>query len=249
MQNVAYVGLSRQMVLQREIDVIANNVANVDTTGFKVEALMVQSSAQKMGGSSAGSPLNNSVNFPMDAGVVRDFSQGELKRTGGDLDMAIQGEGFFKVQTQNGERYTRDGAFSVDDQGRIVTATGDPVEGDGGDITLDPKKGRPSISADGTVSQQGQVIGKISLVTFSSLSALSKDGGGLFSNDTNLQPQPATGKVRQGVLEQSNVQPIMQITQLIQVSRAYDNISQMMDTTDQLSSSAIDRLGKPPTTN
>ena len=244
MDNVLYVGLSRQMVLQHEIEVIANNVANVDTTGFKVEALMVQTDPEKVKSGGAGSPLNNSVNFPLDAGVVRDFSQGELKRTGGDFDVGIQGDGFFKVQTAAGERYTRNGAFTLDDQGRIVTADGDPLQGDGGDITLDPKKGPPSISADGTVSQQGQQVGKIALVNFDSLSALTKQGAGMFSNDTNLQPTAATGKIRQGVLEQSNVQPILQITRLIQVSRAYENVSQMMDQNGQLSTNAIDRLGK-----
>ena len=244
MDNVLYVGLSRQMVLQHEIDVIANNVANVDTTGFKVEALMVQTDPEKMK-TAPGSPLSPSINFPLDAGVVRDFTQGELKPTGGALNMAIQGQGFFKVSTPNGERYTRDGAFTLDAQGKLVTADGDAVQGDGGDITLDAAKGPASVSADGTVSQQGQVVGKLGLVTFSSLSALTKQGDGLYSNDTNLTPQPTTdSKVRQGMLEQSNVQPIMQITRLIQVSRAYENVSQMMDQTGQLSSSAIDRLGK-----
>ena len=243
MQNVLYVGLSRQMVLQHEIDVIANNVANVDTAGFKVEALMVQTDPERVK-QAAGSPLNNSVNFPLDAGVVRDFSQGELKPTGGSLNMAIQGEGFFRIQTAAGERYTRDGAFTLDAQGRVVTAAGDRVQGDGGDITLDPLKGSPTISADGTVSQAGERVGKVALATFSSLSALTKQGSGLYSNDSNLQPTPSDAKVRQGMLEQSNVQPITQITRLIQVSRAYENVSQMMDQTGQLSTNAIDRLGK-----
>ena len=243
MQNVLYVGLSRQMVLQHEIDVIANNVANVDTSGFKVEALMVQTDPERMK-QTPGSPLNNSVNFPLDAGVVRDFSQGELRPTGGALNMAIQGQGFFRIQTAAGERYTRDGAFTLDAQGRVVTAAGDPVQGDGGDITLDPLKGAPSISEDGTVSQQGQRVGKVALVNFASLSALTKQGSGLYGNDTNLQPTPSDAKVRQGMLEQSNVQPITQITRLIQVSRAYENVSQMMDQTGQLSTNAIDRLGK-----
>lgn len=245
MDNVLYVGLSRQMVLQHEMEVIANNVANVDTTGFKVEALMVQTDPEKVQNTpGGGSPLNNSVNFPLDAGVVRDFTQGELKRTGSDLDLAVQGKGFFRINTANGDRYTRDGAFTLDAQGRIVTADGDPVQGDGGDIILDPKKGPPSISADGVVSQQGAVIGKVALVSFDNLAALTKQGDGQFSNDSNLATVPADGKVRQGMLEQSNVQPILQITRLIQVSRAYENVSQMMDQTGQLSTNAIDRLGK-----
>ena len=246
MDNVLYVGLSRQMVLEHEIDVISNNVANVDTTGFKVEGLMVQTDAEHTQVDPT-SPMLANVNFPLDAGVVRDFSQGELKPTGGALNLAIQGQGFFKISTAKGERYTRDGAFTMDPQGRVVTADGDPVESDGGNITLDPLKGEPSISADGTVSQQGQIVGKIALVNFSSLSALSKEGDGLYSNNTNLQPQPATAQIRQGMLEQSNVQAITQITRLIEVSRAYEHISQIMDQTSQLSSSAVDRLGKVST--
>jgi flagellar basal-body rod protein FlgF len=246
MDNVLYVGLSRQQVLQHEIDVISNNVANVDTTGFKVEALMVQTDAEHTQVDPT-SPMLANVNFPLDAGVVRDFSQGELKTTGGALNLGIQGQGFFRVQTANGERYTRDGAFTLSAQGQIVTADGDPVVGDGGPITLDPLKGQPSISADGTVSQQGQIVGKLGLVNFASLSALSKEGNGLYANNTNIQPQPATAQIRQGMLEQSNVQPITQITRLIEVSRAYETVAQMMDQTAQLSSNAVDRLGKVST--
>jgi flagellar basal-body rod protein FlgF len=233
-------------VLEHEIDVISNNVANSDTTGFKVEALTVQTDPERTMVDPT-SPLLSTVNFPLDTGVVRDFSQGDLKATGGALNLAIQGQGFFRISTTNGERYTRDGAFTLDAQGRIVTADGDPVQGDGGAITLDPLKGQPSISADGTVSQQGQIVGKVSLVNFATLSALTKQGNGLYSNDTNLQPQPVTSQIRQGMLEQSNVQPILQITRLIQVSRAYEHVSQMMDQTSQLSSSAVDRLGKVST--
>jgi flagellar basal-body rod protein FlgF len=244
MDNVLYVGLSRQMTLQRELDVISNNVANVDTTGFKLESLMVETDAEHLPVDAADTSLPN-VNFSLDAGVVRDFSQGGLKETGGPLSMAIQGQGFFKVTTPRGERYTRDGRFQLDAQGRLVTASGDPVQGDGGDIVLDPLKGSPKVAADGTVSQENQTVGKIGVVTFSSLSALAKDGDGYYRNDSNLQPQAAPDAlVRQGMLESSNVEPITQITRLIQVSRAYESIANMMDQTGQLSSSAVDRLGK-----
>ena len=244
MDNVLYVGLSRQMTLQREMDVIANNVANVDTAGFKLESLMVETDTEHLPVDPTNVNLPN-VNFSLDAGVIRDFSQGALKETGGPLSMAIQGQGFFRVMTPNGERYTRDGRFQLDAQGRVTTADGNPVQGDGGDIVLDPTKGAPKVAADGTVSQQNQTVGKIAVVTFSSLAALTKQGDGLYSNDSNLQPTPTTdAQVRQGMLESSNVNPITQITQMIQVSRAYENIANMMDQTSQLSSSAVDRLGK-----
>ena len=244
MDNVLYVGLSRQMTLQREMDVIANNVANVDSAGFKVESLMVQTDTEHLPVDPANSALPN-VNFALDAGVVRDFGQGALKETGGTLNLAVEGEGFFKIMTPAGERYTRDGRFTMDAQGRVVTAEGSAVQGDSGDIVIDPQKGPPRIAADGTVSQGNQTVGKLALVTFSSLTALAKDGNGLYRNVSNLQPQPADkSHVRQGMLESSNVEPITQITRLIEVSRAYENIANMMDQTGQLSTQAVDRLGR-----
>jgi flagellar basal-body rod protein FlgF len=243
MDNVMYVGLSRQETLQRELAVVANNVANVDTAGFKVESLMVQTDTEKLSGA-GGDGAPPSVNFALDAGVARDFGQGALKQTGAPLNMAIEGEGFFKVQTPAGERYTRDGRFGMDATGRIVTASGQPVQGDGGDITLDPAKGPPMIAPDGTISQEGQIVGKVAVVTFTSLAALAKDGDGLYRNVSNLQPQPADKiRVQQGMLEASNVEPITQITRLIEVTRAYESISRMVDQTGDLSSQSINRLG------
>ncbi len=237
-----YVGLSRQMTLQHELDVIANNVANVDTAGFKLESLMVQTSAQTLPSGGAGPSV---VDFAYDVGVVRDFNQGSLKRTGATFDLAVEGEGFFKVSTPTGERYTRDGRFSLDGQGRLVTQSGQPVQGDGGDIVIDPTKSAPMIAADGTISQDGQILGRVSVVNFSSLSALSKDGDGLYRNVSNLQPQTnESARILQGMVESSNVDPITQITKLIAVSRAYESIAQMMSNTADLSAQTIDRLGR-----
>jgi flagellar basal-body rod protein FlgF len=242
MDNTMYVGLSRQMILQRELDVIANNVANVDTAGFKVESLMVQTDQEQL---PSGGAAPATVNFVLDAGVARDFSQGSLKQTGAPLDVAIQGDGFFRISTPNGERYTRDGRFSMDGQGRLVTSSGQPVQGDGGDITIDPTKGPVKIAADGTVSQGTGILGKISVVGFASLSGLSKDGDGLYRNDSNLQPTPSSSaELRQGMVETSNVNAISQITHLIQVQRAYEAISQMVAQTGDLSKTTVDRLGR-----
>ncbi len=242
MDNVMYVGLSRQQTLQHELDVIANNVANVDTAGFKLESLIVQAEPRTLpSDGSSGSTLN----FAYDAGVVRDFREASLKQTGAPLDVAIDGEGFFKVKTASGDRYTRDGRFSMDAQGRIVSQSGQPVQGDGGDITLDPTKGEPKIAGDGTISQGTETVGKLAVVSFASLSALSKDGDGLYRNDSNLQPQAATSaRLRQGMVEGSNVEPITQITRLIEVSRAYENIAKMVSDTGDLSTRTIDRLGR-----
>ncbi|MGZ8363892.1 MAG: flagellar basal-body rod protein FlgF [Caulobacteraceae bacterium] len=242
MDNTLYVGLSRQMTLRRELDVIANNIANADTAGFKLESLMVSAEEKPL----SGGGVSSAINFNLDSGVARDFSQGGLKQTGATYDLAVEGEGFFKIGTDRGERYTRDGRFAVDGVGKLVNASGHAVLDDGGgEITLDPVLGDPTIGADGTVSQKGQVVGKVGVARFGSLAALSKDGDGLYRNVSNLQPETATdSKVRQGMIETSNVQPIVQITRLIEVSRTYETIARLMGQASDLSSRSIERLGR-----
>jgi flagellar basal-body rod protein FlgF len=243
MDNSLYVGLSRQVVLRREMDLIANNIANTDTTGFKVESLMEKTDPQQPAFNIGGA---TPIKFVTSDGVARDFGQGGLNRTGATLDLAIEGQGFFKVTTPQGERYTRDGRFRTDDAGRLVTQGGYPVldEG-GGEITLDPQKGQVTIAEDGTVSQGAEQIGKVGVATFADLSGLEKAGDNLYRNTSNLQPQPAdSARIRQGMLEASNVQPILEITRMIEVSRAYESVAKMMDSQADLSASAIQRMGR-----
>jgi flagellar basal-body rod protein FlgF len=240
MDNAIYVGLSRQMLIERELDITANNLANVDTVGYKFESLL--NSADPVSTGAPGQPPSQ-ITFVTGNGVSRDYSQGALTQTGAPLDLAIDGKGFFQVSTAAGPRYTRDGRFKLDAAGKLVTQDGDAVQGSGGDIVLDPKKGAVSISDTGIISQGGASVGQIALVTFDSLSALSKDGGNNYRNDSNLTPTPSSALVHQGMLESSNVQPITQITRLIEINRAYDAISSMMSSTASLSSSAIQRLG------
>jgi flagellar basal-body rod protein FlgF len=242
MDNAIYVGLSRQILLQRELDIVANNLANVDTAGFKFEQLMSQDDQVSTPAPGGGAPTP--IDYVTAAGVARDYTQGPLTQTGSPLDVAIDGKGFFTVSTASGPRYTRDGRFKLDPTGKLVTQDGDAVQGDGGDIVLDPKKGPVTISDTGEISQSGQIVGKLTAVTFDSLAALSKDGGNLYRNDSNLTPQPATSaELRQGMLEGSNVQPVSQITRLIEINRAYDAIASMMASTGQLANSAVQRLG------
>ncbi|HUZ12681.1 MAG TPA: flagellar basal-body rod protein FlgF [Caulobacteraceae bacterium] len=243
MDNSIYVSLSRQITLQRELDITANNLANVDTTGFKFEELMTSADPA---GPAASAGVSGPVIFVASDGVARDFTQGPLTQTGAPLDLAISGQGFFEISTSSGPRYTRDGRFKLDPTGRIVTQDGDPVQGDGGTIVIDPTKGAVSISATGIVSQAGQTVAKLALVSFADLSALSKDGSGLYSNVSNLTPTPAAGAlVRQGMLEGSNVEPVVQITRLIEISRAYEAVTNLINATSALSKTAIQQLGQP----
>jgi flagellar basal-body rod protein FlgF len=243
MDNALYVGLSRQMTLRRELDIVANNIANANTTGFKVEDLMVHTEQAKPAKTLDGS---SPVKFVLDTGVARDFTQGAMTKTGGDFDLAIEGKAFFKIQTASGERYTRDGRFTTNPEGILVTQAGNQVMDEGGgQITIDPKLGPVTIGKDGTVSQGAIRVGKIGLVRPDDMASLAKDGDNLYRNTTNTIPQPVTdAQIHQGMLEASNVQPVIEITRLIEIQRAYEGVAKMMDNTAELSRSAVERLGK-----
>ena len=234
MENATYIGLSRQMTLRRELDVVANNIANANTTGFKSEQLLV---GTEIGARARNDNVRPSVSFVLDNGVGRDFGQGALTQTGRPLDFAIDGEGaFFKLQDGAGEAYTRDGAFTLDPEGRLTTEGGVPVLGDGGEIILNPALGQVAVGGDGTITQDGRPVGRLSVVRFDSLAAIEKSGDGLYRNRSNAVAIDATdARVKQGMLESSN---------LIEVNRAYETITRMMEQTTDLSKRAVDRLGR-----
>ncbi len=243
MENAAYVTLSRQMTLRRELDIVANNIANADTTGFKVEQLLV---GTEVGQRARNDAIKPSASFVLDNGVGRDFGQGALKQTGRTLDFGIEGEGaFFTVNDGKSDAYTRDGAFTLDPEGKLVTKAGAAVQGDGGDIILDPARGAVTVGEDGTISQGGQLVGRLTLARFETLSVLSKDGDGLYRNRSNAAPIDATGaKIRQGSLEGSNVNPLVEITNMIEISRAYERATKMIESVNDLSRRSVERLGR-----
>ena len=243
MDNALYVGLSRQMTLRRELDIVANNIANMDTTGFKVESLMVETEPMAPA-HTFGAP--RPVKFVIDRSVGRDFGQGVLRQTGAPFDLGIQGDGFFRVRTADGEQFTRDGRFHMDEAGRLVTEDGAALldEG-GGEIAIDPKLGSVMIAKDGTVSQGSERLGKVGLARFDELSVLEKVGDNRYRNTSNAQAQPATGSViQQGMLEGSNVKPVAEITRMIEITRTYESVAKMMDANAELSRRSIERMGK-----
>lgn len=243
MDNALYVGLSRQMVLRKEMDIVANNIANIDTTGFKVESMM-QKTDPGAPAVTQGGP--RPVKFVAPDGVARDFGQGSLIQTGAPLDMAIEGKGFFQVQGPDGPRFTKDGRFTTDPTGRLVTQGGLPVLDDGGgEIIIDGEKGQVSVGADGTMSQGNERVGKVGIYAFANPGALSKSGDNLYRNVSNLTATPATdAKLRQGYLEGSNVKPVLEITRMVEVSRAYEQTAKMIDSAADLSRRAVERLGR-----
>ena len=240
MDNALYVGLSRQMTLQRQLDIAANNLANVDTAGFKVESLMLQSDPL----TPQRAPRFGPVKYVLDDGLARDFKQGALEKTGNTYDLAVEGPGYFQVQTPNGVRYTRDGRFGVDTSNQLVDGQGNPVlDASGSPISFDPKKGAPTISKTGLITQDGQTGGKVGVVRFASLSGMSKDGDNYMTSAETPTPAPDAA-IRQGVVEHSNVSPVLEVTSLIDITRAYERVANMMNSTQDLSRSAIERLGK-----
>ncbi|MBR7619033.1 flagellar basal-body rod protein FlgF [Phenylobacterium sp. 20VBR1] len=243
MDNALYVGLSRQMTLRRELDIVANNIANADTTGFKVESLMLET-APRSPAMTQGGP--KPVKFVLDSGVARDFTPGGLHKTDAPFDLGIEGMGFFKISTPEGERYTRDGRFRMDDTGKLTTQDGKAVLDDGGgEISIDPQKGAVTIATDGTVSQGNERVGKVAVARFDTLSILEKTGDNLYRNTSNQQPQAATdARVHQGMLESSNVKTVLEITRMMEVTRAYESMAKMMDSTADLSRRSIERMGK-----
>jgi len=230
------------------MDVIANNIANSDTTGFKVESLMLREDVQQPPlKPSSGSTPAEKISFVHDAGVSVDFTQGALKQTGNTFDLGLRGDGFFQVQTPNGNRLTRDGRFSLNAQSQLVDIAGNPVLSSGGQpIRIDPNKTAPSIAHDGTISQDGVIAGKVGTFKVADRAQLGKDEGGLFDPTPGGQTPTAdpTTSIQQGMIENSNVDAIQQMTRMIAVSRAYEQVSNMMDQTSNTSDESIQRLGK-----
>lgn len=249
MQNTFLIGLSRQVALSRELDVVANNIANINTFGYKTDGSLFEEYLS----SSARSDTGGRISYVRDRGVWHDMSAGPIERTGSPLDVAIDGEGFFAVQTPRGERYTRNGALHLDATGRIVTSEGDPVLGTAGPIVLQPSDRQISISRDGTVSvRNGSSTvdvqrGKLRLVTFARPQQLQKDGGSSFKAAANDPPQNTTAaSVEQGVVEKSNVRGVVEMARMIEITRSYSQVAALLQQQGDLSTQSIDKLADVP---
>lgn len=244
MDNSLLVGLSQQLAAYRSMDVIANNLANISTPAFKRESVKFEEFVQQVQ-PSEGQSGPQSISFVKDTGIVRDMSEGQLETTGAPFDLAINGQGYFVVQTAAGERYTRNGHLSLNADGQLVTNSGDPVVGDGGPITITNEDGTVHIAADGTVSGQNGQIGKLRVVDFANDRVLKKEGASLYS--TGQSPTTAAGsQIAQGMLETSNVEPVIEISHMIDVMRAYQATATLTQSQEDLKRQAIDKLGSVP---
>jgi flagellar basal-body rod protein FlgF len=234
--NASSVALSGQLARDRQMDVLANNIANLSTTAFKGEEMVFATLVSSASGTA--------VRYVQDVGTARDWSQGPLTRTGNALDVALQGQGFLEVQTAQGIRYTRDGRLKLDATGQLVTLEGNAVLGDGASpIAVPPGTTDITIGEDGTLTTPTGSVGKLAVVNFDSLQAVSAETDGLYA--TEQAATPATdAKVEQGMVEGSNVQAITEMTRLMQASRAVGMAKTFQDNESDRHKSAIDRLAK-----
>jgi len=242
MESTSYVALSRQTGLRRQLNIVANNLANMNTSGFKGEKMMfVEHLTKSKGGHQ---PISEKVAYVRDIATVRDFSEGPLESTGNPLDMAVTGEGFFIIQTDQGNQFTRNGRFQLDQAGQLVNQQGFPVLADGGNpIFFAPGDTNITVSRDGTVATDAGDVGKLSLVTFENPQEMRPGAGGLFS--TEAAPQPVENpNIQQGMLEGSNVLPIIEMTRMIDVHRTYDSVKGMIEREDDRQRQMIRDLAK-----
>ncbi len=243
MENTIYIALSSQMALRRQLETVANNMANLSTPGYQAERMMFREYLQPLG-------QGESISFVQDYATYRDLSTGPLIFTDAPLDVAITGKGYFAVETPDGLRYTRAGSFTLDTQRRLVTNQGYPVQARGGGPIVFPSNAEEiMIADDGTVSARGQEakslvrIGRLGVFEFEDERQLRRGGGGLF--EAQQEPTPAKeAKLAQGALEQSNVQGVREMTDMMEILRTYQAMQKAIDGEGDRRRTAIQQLSK-----
>jgi len=253
MQNALLVGLSRQMALSRELDIVANNIANIDTNGYKADNAAFSQFLSS--GASDGEFNGNDrrISFVQDRASWIDLSAGAIERTGNPLDVAIDGNGYLVVQTTRGKRYTRNGALAINGSGQLVTSQGDPVLGTSGPITLQSTDHNVSISPSGIItvregaSNLDAPRGQLQIVGFDKPRQLQKDGGSTFTapDGVNATPPPGT-RVVQGAVEKSNVRAVIEMTRMIEITRSYTEIGAILQQQGDQRRNALQQLAQAP---
>ncbi len=215
---------------ERQLELIANHIANVGTNGFKADILAFDQALK--------------------ATQVVDFQQGDIKTTGNNLDVAISGNGFFKIQTPEGIRYTRDGNFTLNQDMVLVTQNGDPVLGGGGPIIIQGTEAETTdniqIGEDGEIRVDDEAGDRLDIVTFDDLKRMRKDRSSLFVYDglPGDEREADQYTVHQGALEGANISPAVEMAKMIQVHRMYEAIQKMIQTFDDIDSKAVTEVGR-----
>lgn len=244
MDNALLLNLSNQMVARRTMDVIANNIANMNTTGFKRETAVFQEHLVRVDVQGEIGRRKEPLSFVRDVMTVRDLAPGSLTPTGNQFDMAIEGDGYFVVGAPQGERYTRNGTFALDETGRLVTTQGFPVLDEGGaEIVFSPEETEISVARDGTISTIEGLRSRIQVVSFDNPQMLEPEGAALYVAKEPPVLRDGLGVV-QGMVEQSNVQPVVEMTRMIETMRSYQASTELMRASDDLARRAVQKLGE-----
>lgn len=233
MDNAIYAALTRQTGLMNEMRVVANNIANANTTGFRREGVIFAEHLSALDG------RGDTLSMAHARGRLVDLDQGVLTQTNGAFDLAIEGDGFFMVETPDGPRLTRAGAFLPSPEGELMSADGHRLLDEGqASIIIPAGASSVAVGADGTLSANGVAFGRIGVFAPPEGAQITHDGGTTFLSEGD--PQPVDNpSVRQGFLEESNVDPVFEITRMIEVQRAYELGQSFLDREDQRIRSAI----------
>ncbi len=238
MENATYATLTRQTGLMAQMRIVANNVANAATTGYRAESVIFAEYVRDLGPDSA------SLSMATAKVRVTADRQGSLAQTGGAFDLAIEGEGYFLVQTPEGERLTRAGSFVPSEQGDLMTPDGNPLLDAGGAPVFVPQGAGPvGIAADGTISAGGQPVGQIGLFMPVDPLGLIREDGVRFRADAGVEPA-LQGRMVQGFLEDSNVGPVLEIARMIEVQRAYELGQKFLEKDDERIRGVVETLGR-----
>jgi flagellar basal-body rod protein FlgF len=241
-ENASYIALSRLIAQQRALDVRATNIANVNTPGFKAESVVFSDFLVQQKGV-ATPPGGRTVQMVQDRATWRDFTEGQMLKTGNPLDLALQGDGFFTLNTSHGVRFTRSGRFTISSAGQIVDLSGNALQGtDGKPINVPPDSAALTVDGDGGISSDGAPIGKFRIVRFDDPQSMKAEGNSQFSSKQPPrevdQPQ-----ILQGSVEAANVQAITEVTQMMAEMREFEFASQFIDGEAQREQTAIDKIG------
>lgn len=243
MEQTTYVALSRMISLQRQTEMTAHNIANASTPGFKgsqmvfSDYLLTQHRVDQPSGA-------RTIHFVQDRATHRDHDAAPMQRTGNTLDVGIASDGFLAFETPRGERFGRNGRMTLDPNGRITSSEGYPVLSTAGTpLVVAPNESRITISADGTVSTPDGEIGRLRVVRFEEPQKLIGEGATLFRPEDGQEPQPvAAPGVMQGMVEEANVQPVVELTLLMAQQREFEFAAQFVEREGERQLQAIDRL-------
>ena len=236
MENIGYIGLSQQIALQQQIDVTANNIANMSTPGFKAQHVLFTEYITTPKDAGA---VHQSNNF----GTYRDLTLGPLQQTSNKLDFAIQGEGYFVAKTPEGVRYTRDGGFSLNLDRQLVTKSGHIVFNENNNpLTFPTEASEIRVSDDGTISSEFGNIGRLKIVNFENEQALKNAGDNLFDPADMVEQPVVNRRVVQGFVESSNVSAVTEMNRMIELMRLFQATQKLLQNDHERQVGMIQKL-------